>query len=335
MIQKVDETDLLENQLLVVGNFLPITVTNEENASLLYGTFVDNSKSNFQFDYGFQETPDTRDEPFYYHAELINVFSKTLHGSEASNINLAKVQEIFRLKYLLPLLLERDDLFVKNIKEEKLIHQNINLPSFYEDYDSIVENGYELILEKNPTAMSILKPAVLDIIFLVYLNPAKISLERIYKNSALFIKFFQLKDKRLNQCNNTEDFTQSEIDYIFGHLLKFLKAYQEKIFAHELNSDINDREDKTAINSIFTFIEKNLNNFKGKLTRSQITNVTDFFLVMKGETKEKIKEEYDMDLERSARKNTQKKEGNKLSGKWDEFFRSFLSSSILEKVSLK
>lgn len=310
-------------------------MTSEENASLLYGTFIDNSKANFHFEFGFQETPDTRDEPFYYHAELIDVFSQTLHGNEASNINLTKVQEILRLKYLLPLILEHDDLFEKENKKEKLIMQNDDLPSFYTDYDNMVEKDYELILEKNSTAVSLLKPKVIQIIYLMYLNPMKVSLERIYKNSALFIKFFQIEAKRLNQCKNLEELTQRELNYIFDHLLKFLKAYQEKIFATEINPEMMEREDKAAIHSIFMFIENNLNSFKRRLTRSQIKNVTDFLFVMKGETKEKIKEQYDMDLEISDRKNSQKQEISRLSGKWDEFLRSFLCSSILKKVYLK
>lgn len=332
VIQSVDDTDLIENQLLVAGSFLPITVTNEENSTLLYGTFVENSKSSFQFDFQYQLNPDTRDEPFYYHAMLIDVFCQTLQGSEAANINLTKVQEIFRLKYLMPFLLEPDDLFQRNGKKDQGEQPKVEISPFYQDYDSIVEKDYSLILKKNPTAMGLLKPKIVEIIYLVFLSPMKISLDRIYKNNLLFVKFFQLEANRLKQCTN-ENLSQREIDYIFDHLLKFSSTYHEKIFRDDgMNSEMTQREEKVAFKEIYEFLQNNKNNFMGKLTRTQNKNMRNFCAAIKGDGKLKDKEELDQGFEKSFRKNSRNQDGNKVASKWDIFLRSFLDSSILEKV---
>ena len=311
-------------------------MTNEENSTLLYGTFVENSKSNFQFDFQYQINPDTRDEPFYYHAKLIDVFCQTLQGSEAANINLTKVQEIFRLKYLLPFLLEPDDLFQqKNSKKDKdnMEQPKVEITPFYQDYDSIVDKDYNLIPKKNPVAMGLLKPKIVEIIFLVFLSPMKISLDRIYKNNLLFVKFFQTEANRLKQCTDGESLTQREIDYIFDHLLKFSSTYHEKIFRDDgMNSEITQREEKIAFKEIYDFLQNNKNSFMGKLTRTQNKNMRNFCAVVKGDGKQMEKEELDQGFEKNLRKNSRNQDGNKLASKWDYFLRSFLDSSILEKV---
>lgn len=308
-------------------------MTSEENAYVLYGTFLEGKKSSFEFTFEFQPAEDTRDEPFFYHVELLDVFAQTLQGSEASNINLAKVQEIFKLKQLLGLLLEEDDLFERAPpRKSKKKQPEIELPQFYQDYKLLVKTDYELIVGRTPAGYSLLKPKVLEIIYLVYLNPQKISLERIYRHSKDFIRFLQNEARRLNEWRNLEDLPQREINYVFDGLLKFLKAYHEKVFGNEANSDQIEREDKTAIDGIFKLINKNLNSFKGKLTRSQINKISEFFSVMKGEAKDKIKEDLENELEMSRRP-IQRQEGSKFEKKWEMFRDSFLKSSILETVS--
>jgi len=335
VIQKSDDSYLIENQILVANNFLPVTVISEEISVLLYGNFIEKSKSSFEFEFSLQTQPDVRDEPFYYHAELIEVFSETLKGTEASNINLTKVQEVLRLKYLVSFLLEADDLFKKPSKAffKQSVLRN-ELSPFYEDFDNIVENNSELILEKNEIAIGLLKPRVLEIINLIYFSPPKISIERIYKSSYHFIKYFQEEEKRLGEYQNFDDMPQREQSYIFDNFLNFLKIYHKKLISNDGNPELIEREDKVAINGICQQIQKNLNSFRGKLTNQQNKNLKSFLGVLKeGDGKEKIKNDGDLELERPMMKNSKKLEENSQIIVWDVFLKNFLSSSIVEKVS--
>lgn len=322
---------------MIANTFLPIASISEENSLLLYGTFIDNSKSDFEFEYALQETPETRDEPFYYHAELLDVLTESLKGSEASNINLAKVQEVFKLKYLASFLLEKDDLLKKKDKGFKFdLLKQAQCPPIYEDFDSIVEKNYELILEKNEEAMSLLKPKILEIMNLIYFSPPKISIERIYKCSNYFIGFFQNEEKRLTECEILHDLQPRDLKYLFEDLINFLKIYNKKLLANEMNAELSERDDKIAINSIYQFIQKNLNCFKGKLTSQQNKNLKSFFASIKeadAAQKEKIKNElYDLELEKPLDKVIKRQEENELNLIWEMFLKNFLNSSILEKV---
>ena len=335
MIQKSDDSYLIENQILVANNFLPITTITEEISLLLYGHFIEKSKSSFEFEFSLQNQPNVRDEPFYYHSELIEVFSETLKGTEASNINLTKVQEVLRLKYLVSFLLEPDDFFAKHPKaffKESILRNDFS--PFYEDFDNIVENDYVFLLEKNENAIGLLKPRVLEIINLIYFSPPKISIERIYKSSSHFIKFFQKEEQRLGEYQNFGEMPQRELNYIFDNLLNFLKIYYKKLISSEGNPEMIEREDKVAINEICQIIQKNINSFRGKLTNQQNKNLKSFLSVLKdGDGKEKIKNDVDLDeLEKPDMKNSKKIEENSQTIVWDLLLKNFLSSSILEKV---
>lgn len=319
---------MIENQILVANTFLPIATLFEENAILLYGKFEDNIKGNFEFEYTLQDTEKTIDEPFYYHAELLDVLCETLKGSEASNINLAKVQEVLKLKYLATFLIEKDNLFVKKNPNNKILFYS----SFHEDYDKLVERPEFPFLEKNEDAIGLLKPKILEIINLVYLSPPKISVERIYKNSYYFIKFFQNEEKRLHEGETLENLSQNELNYLFDNLINFLKIYNKKLLVNDINPDLNEREDKIAINSITQFLQKNLNCFQGKLTLQQSKNVKSFFNSLKEGDGMQKKFELDIELEKPIDIAQKKQEDNQLNVIWEMFIKNFLSSSILEKV---
>lgn len=338
IIQKVDDSYLIENQIMVANSFLPITGLNDEISKLLYGTFPEKSKSNFTFEFTLQSDPDTRDEPFYYQAELIDVLTETLKGSEASNINLTKVQEVLRLKYLVSFLLEPDDFFQNkngNNSLKSIEKKPEFFSSFYEDFDLIINRKDQPFLEKNGCAMSLLKPKILEIINLIYLSPPKISIERIYKSSYQFIQLFQYEEKRLNECKKLDEIGQKEINYIFDSLLSFLKIYYKKLISNESNPELSEREDKKAIIGIHQVLQKSLASFKGKLSSQQNKNLKSFFLALSDggmPQKEKIKQEIDIDMEKPVEKSSRKQEDSRLTVIWELFLRNYLHSSILEKV---
>ena len=103
-----------------------------------------------------------------------------------------------------------------------------------------------------------------------------------------------------------------------------------------MNAELSEREDKIAINSIYQFIQKKLNCFKGKLTSQQNKNIKSFFAAIKEADalqKEKIKNElYDLELEKPVDKIVKRQEENDLNIVWEMFLKNFLNSSILEKV---
>ena len=323
---------LIENQIMVANNLLPITNLSDENSLLLYGHFNDMRKSNFEFEFRFQSILDTRDEPFYYHAELLDVFSEALRGSEASNINLTKVQEVLSLKYLFRFLLEDDDLFAKPNDKFKFNVLHNDLPLFYEDFNTLCETNYELITEMNEGAIGLLKPKVLEIVNQVYLSPKNSSIEKIYRNSELFVNFLKNEDNRLNEISNFDMSGPREISYIFDNMLPFIQVYYEKITSNEINTDVIERQDKVSIHSIYQIIQKNMESFKGKLTSKQYKNLKNFLGAIKENDQKGKNGQIDIDFEKPSKLIAKKPEVNNLTLIWEVFINKFLDSSILKKV---
>ena len=57
----------------------------------------------------------SKDIPYYYHAELLELFIYSLKGDESSSINISKLKKYFSQAYLLDMLL-REDGFVPSEK---------------------------------------------------------------------------------------------------------------------------------------------------------------------------------------------------------------------------
>lgn len=328
---------MIDNQILVANSFLPIGTSLAESAVLMFGNYGDNEKSHFSFDFNMKYNNFSRDEPYYYHSELIEVLTLTIKGIEGQNINLPKLQEIIKLKNLLPYLNEEDNFYIR--KKNKNHNLLFKPDLFNEDYNNIVENKTNLFELTKEKGSSIIKPLILDCLNMIYLNPSKVQIEKIYKNLTYFLKFLNFELQRLLNINDFAELYNDEISYIFDYLLSFLKNYHKKIIPIDSTSnEINDREDYIALNEIYNILLGKLDKLKGRINKEQIHSLYQFLNSFKDAemNKEKLNnilliEETEIHLEDNNDTNGDSKNLHYL---WDCFLKTFVTSSLLEEVTL-
>ena len=114
VIQSYKKQNLVENQVRVLQVFLPNNQSNQgddvidQNEFWLYGQFV--KAGGMRFDFIRRHTQRlASDQPFTYHSKIIDVLLQTTMGEESFKLNSPKLKNVFRLGYLIELLLSPDD----------------------------------------------------------------------------------------------------------------------------------------------------------------------------------------------------------------------------------
>lgn len=336
VIQKCDDSYIIDNQILVANTFLPIISNYSESEKLLFGAFNMQGKKEFEFEfaissegYGFY-----RDEPYYYHKELIEVLIYTIKGNEGQSINLKKIQEYFKMRKLLPYLF-KDDTFFKKERDEE-INEEIQNESFARDFHKLIDNSLPLLEAPSVRGNTIIKPSVLDLVNMVYFNPHKINLDKIYKNYDGICRYLEMEKNRIKDVPDFEALYSDEVKYLFEYFLDFAKTYHKKVLSPEMVPDFRERNEYKFLLQVANKLEENFMKYKGKLDKNKNKNLFAFFGSFKDinfVTKDKLKnlpdEENKFEFEPLELKQEEVKE---LEFMWESVLKSFLNSQTLETV---
>jgi hypothetical protein len=290
----------LENQLGVANLFLTEISPGSLTEYLLFGR-LENGKS-FRFIYDNE----TSDEPYDYHINLIKVIIQSIKGDEALNLNLNKVQSIFKIKGIIRMM---NDLEMKK-EIEKNERKKINLRE--------LQNQMICLLNE------------------VYLLPKRINIEKIFKYAHEFSEIFE------RECRNLSDLLEQvslkdglEFKYIFSILIPFLINYHNKFLSNEI---IYENLQKISKKSIIQLIQiilfgfqkhlKNLNKNQLAILRelhSSTKTNDDMTFLYELEKKNNLEEENKIKVEKKM---------DSLKIIWENTLQNFLNSKILSEVKL-
>lgn len=187
MIQQYKKQNLVENQIRILNLFLPHNQTQQDddlidqNEFWLYGQFTKSQgvsvlKFEFSKTHHHKTTYVTVDQPFLYHSKIIEVLLQTTVGEESFKLNSPKLKNVFKLGYLIELLLEPDDL----------------LPGYFKSPNLDRQKGF-----------SQLKFKINLLINWIYLNNELTHQEIIIREQTSFIKIFAQEKDRLSNFVKT------------------------------------------------------------------------------------------------------------------------------------
>ncbi|KRW98864.1 MIR motif [Pseudocohnilembus persalinus] len=301
---------IFENQLYVLNTFLPIKENAKKEIKLLYadGSEVQNIGLNFEDtssieelnfleklkEVGFRDT--FRDEPFLYHARLLDLILKTtleqctefddkmsfLEVEKITfNISINKVKKIFSFMYLLQILEAEDDFFVGtnqlSKKEWLEIVQN-------DEFDPNDMQKHQQIMEAHKlVGYSYIKPYVMNFLRCVHILSDKDfaiesmqdDLGEITFQQMQFARFLDLEARKIEKIKDNKQYTDEYTQYLFMYLISTIIAYIDKYFPNfkqiiQQNKNDDDlRQDQMSIKNFCTVLANNYQKFSGKVVTRQ------------------------------------------------------------------
>jgi len=255
VIQKVHGKVLYQNQRLVLDTFLdPV-----HRRTLLYLASpsdieelqkIPRKDHDYRHRYfntfGFTKTLFNKvtkagDEPYYYHAELIDLLGVTALGKEGLILNEVRLRSTMELGYFLELLCQEDHLTSSN-------------------------EGDHMINEFSSEYFELMKIPIANYLFFVYLESEKVS-EEFIKNKNIMKRLVENEQKRLKEMKFYKD---TYVTYLFEHLIQvFYWYYKQGIIGKDEEDKFDDRHD---YNELILFVRTLQSNLK-KFDSSKISEV--------------------------------------------------------------
>lgn len=292
---------MVENQIDVANLFLSNVSPGSLTEYLLYGKFLANPKS-FKFTFEYTEN----DEPYLYHINLLKILVISIKGREAVNLNLNKVQSIFKMKIILGMI---KDVELKK-EQEKEIKEKMK----------ILELKNELIHFLNE----------------VYLAPSRINIDKLFKYSQEFSDIFE------QECRNLVDIFEQEFskdrlefNYIFSILIPFMINYQNKLLSNESILENIQRISRKSLDSLIDLIFSEFKNHQHRFPNNGISELKELLSCFKRNDKLILLSEMTekkIILEEEEKAKTPEKKADSLRILWDNTLNSFLNSKILKEV---
>lgn len=250
-----------------------------------------NIKSNLPFNlYG--------DVPLDYHLKLLKLLILTQSGSEGHNLNNARIKKIFSLKFLLEILVGKDELFIP--EENQLAKKKLKkVFSLFVDSQAVSESQKPGFLDYQAKEYTKLKPVVLEFINEIYLKNSEKNIHQFKPLIEFLENFISIEYDRLQVLekkifNNNEFFS-----FYFDKVLVFFNKYIKFFMTNDLLMETNasNRRDNEMLYLIAEILERNLLNLSGKLTKNQKENLAVYLAHYFT-----ITEDIDKNLEKSLKK---------------------------------
>jgi hypothetical protein len=271
---------------MVLNSFLPGKVFSEKEKKLMYcfqskmkkelyflfDEFVDINKTNILDaleEVGYRDT--YRDEPYLFHAKLLEVFMTTAQGNIMSNIASSKLKTTFSASYILELLCERDSLLCSSEPEERMI----NLSKEPGKNEDTTNNHFS----QKSKGINYLKPYLVDFLHEIHLKRDKKNVQESYYFSKYISRFAEVETKRLEQMES-EEITLEFCYYFFDKTLNLIISYQEKYLINysKNEKEFSDRIDNLSVSRLADALYLKFDFFKGKINEQQHQSALRFLL---------------------------------------------------------
>lgn len=215
----------------------------------------------------------------FYKIFKFQVLILLCQGSDVSNIVTTKLKRIFKIQYLIDLLME-PDLYGKFNDEilEKNVSFHLTLDKSHEKLPKI--DKYEAI---NLEGMTFLKPSLIELIIEIFFkNPIKMS--AYDANSKKIENYIEKEINRLelsiinSQYGDPNEIKQY-LNYFFQYFLKFVICYYEILE----NKDFfeNEENEENIFKNLAYAVKRQKISFKNKLTYFQTENIMKIYQIAK------------------------------------------------------
>lgn len=289
IIQKFENEFILDNQAKTVDYlyFFPLL----ESKEALFHIFccIEREKEGLVFDLS-KKVPiaDTEEKaiklnfkqnlygdlPIDFHIKLLNLLILTQSGSDGYNLNNARIKKIFSLKFLLEILVGKDELFVANsqiVAKQKLRKV---FSQFIESQAVRVGD----IGDYQTKEFTRLKPTVLEYINEIYLKKVEKNMNRFNPLLDFIKNFISMELERLETSERNFFKNKEFLSYFFEKVLAFFNKYIKFLMSDGvlLETDIEDRKDNEMLYLIGEILERNLDNLNELLNKKQLENLKTF-----------------------------------------------------------
>ena len=312
VIQKVEERYIPENQIRVLRSLINTTSDNPDKLAMtLYG-YWDSNSFGFNFEdllsldtddnlitklaqHSFKDT--YRDQPFIYHARLLDILTCTIQGTESFNVSKAKLRSLFSFGYLLELIANPDSMITKDglntiVGEEEdkgpnFSAQNLNklkgvISVLKKDSEKNLLNkkGGDLTgagAQNRINGFSLIKSKLAEFITELYLKANTRANEEISDNASLFERIIEVELNRIQNVNPQTVFEPEFFEYFFGSFLTLLHEYASKYLNDRKHASLLDKgRVETSFYEFSSALLKSLPAFRNKLTYDQMTKLEVF-----------------------------------------------------------
>ncbi|KRX08878.1 MIR motif [Pseudocohnilembus persalinus] len=282
-----------------------------------------------------------KDEPFQYHAKLLDLLIETTYITEKNdydevyednfdekydfNISIAKLRKTFNYSMLLNYLIEEKDDYINDNQflDPNKTQQN-NLISGEPAIDDVIKK------QARKKGMSILKPKILDFLRILHVQSEKKQniqkMDNLQEFRKKLCKFLDKESNLIQSLNGKNINNYQYIDYIFDSLLNFVLCYKKKYIQQQQHDD--ERIDEKSLHKLSDALSKQINLFEGKITQRQIDRVEYFvneYVQTDGYNGERFKVEFEgitnLDFRGPLQKSTNKLP-NKIQNKFQGLFKN-------------
>ncbi|CAD8066638.1 unnamed protein product [Paramecium sonneborni] len=260
-IQTYKNNPIIEVQTKVLQLFIPQHISTEDytdiNEFYLYGEFkaIEGRKV---LEFTFEKSQETKlcDQPYLYHSEILQVLLATIIGEESFKINSPKLKKLFKLHYLLELLLQPDD----------FLSEEANILEGLVDVNLSMIDGIKHI-----------KPQIIELANLLYVNNKVTDLYLFIKEQHTFTQFFAQEKNRLVKIQSFQGNFDSYLEYFFDYVIVLMKYYSKKVITKDSASEYRERSDYMELKDVMNIILGMCNTMiQHKLKVNQYNNLVEF-----------------------------------------------------------
>lgn len=290
-------------------------------------------------------------QPIDFHIKLLQLFIKSQHGNEGFNLNNSRIKKIFCIKFLLEILVGKDELFITQdqLETRKKLKKVFSLVLVESEKNPKPFNKLKYHSEIKDNTR--LKPMVLEFYNEIYLKKPEKNLEQLNKIGNFLQTFISIERDRLEVFEKHFYNNQKFVDYYFGKVLSLFNKYIKFIMKTSFEIDDFDQKDNEDLYSVAEILHKNLSNLQFFLTNEQCQNLRLFishyyeFSDDLDKSLEQCLQPFEMEKKKLEENNSSfnsmifdenEHQNNEIKSEsitgWKKFLRMILHSDVLENV---
>ena len=211
-----------------------------------------------------------RDQPFHYHAQLLEVLICSIKNTQALNMTRAKLKQLFSLPSLLDLISRSDNIVAEEspneIMQEETDYSKLKKTSKVTELltkkKKTLFRSDTNIFDKNPAldgetnhqikeGFTLIKSSLIDFVTELYFEKSGNAFEEITNSYNEFDALIKRETERLKAFNSRFGPNKEFMEYFCGHLLRLFRIYARYFYHDKFNPLEIKSQDKQMPFTIF------------------------------------------------------------------------------------